>query len=361
MEARIRELQASTDRRSPQYARTLIDKAEQLRTFEALEGSNAFLLRAATGAVKIQPRPLRSAALGLILGAFLGLGLALLWEVLDTRVRSAEEIGDRLKLPLLARVPEPPRQLARQNRLVMVADPRSSQAEAFRMLRTNLEFVNLEREARTIMITSAVEREGKSTTIANLAVALAKGGRRVVLVDLDLRRPFLDVFFGLQGRPGLTDVALGRVSLEDAIAPISIAEGGRGGARNGHVSTMDGVLEVLPSGPIPPDPGDFMGTRRLQDILALLGERADLVLIDAPPLLHVGDALALSAHVDALLVVTRLSVVRTPMLAEVQRLLDSCAASKLGFVETGTEQGAAYGYGSYYHPTERQPESELVA
>src|SRR5205085_2685983 len=102
-----------------------------------------------------------------------------------TRVRSTEEIGERLHLPLLARLPEPPKSVRAENRLVMLNDPSSVQAEAFRMLRTNLEFVNLERGAQTVMVTSAVAGEGKSTTVANLGVALARAGRRVVLVDLD--------------------------------------------------------------------------------------------------------------------------------------------------------------------------------
>ena len=133
----------------------------------------------------------------------LGIGLAFLREALDTRVRSADEVGEKLGLPLLARVPEPPRKLRNSNRLVMQADPHGAQAEAFRTLRTNIEFVNLDVHARTIMITSAIQSEGKSTTAANLAIAFARMGKRVALVDLDLRRPFLDKFFDFGDRPGL--------------------------------------------------------------------------------------------------------------------------------------------------------------
>ena len=107
-------------------------------------------------------------------------------------MRSPEEIGDALGVPLLAHVPGPPRRLRGKDRLVMLAEPEAPEAEAVRMLRTNLDFVNLERRAKRIMVTSAVDGEGKSTTAANLAVTLARGGRRVVLVDLDLRRPSLD-------------------------------------------------------------------------------------------------------------------------------------------------------------------------
>ena len=223
------------------------------------------------------------------------------------------------------------------------------------MLRTNLDFVRLGKDARTIMVTSTIQEEGKSTTIANLAVALALAGQRVILVDLDLRRPYLDRFFGLGGRPGITQVALGQVPLSDALAPIALtgnesdAAVAQTASGNGH-APVQGLLEVLPSGPIPPDPGEFVGTKALADILAELRVRADIVLIDAPPVLPVGDAMALSNVVDGIIVVAQMNVVRRPMLNELARQLDAQPAAKLGFVVTnaGSEDGSGYGYRGYY-------------
>jgi non-specific protein-tyrosine kinase len=265
----------------------------------------------------------------------------------------------------------------------MLAEPNGVEAEAFRMLRTNLEFANLERDAHAIMVTSALEAEGKSTTVANLALALARTGKRVVLVDLDLRRPYLDRFFDLGERPGLTDVALGRVSLERALTPLAITEprgdeaepekehtedgheNGNGNGNGNRKSTprARGMLEVLPSGPIPPDTGEFVGSQKLAGILDKLRKRADVVLIDAPPLLHVGDAMTLSARVDALLVVCRLNVVRRPVLNELARVLEACPAPTLGYAAAGVEADEEYGstYGGYYYQRRsRQPQTESV-
>jgi succinoglycan biosynthesis transport protein ExoP len=350
LEARMAGIRARGGGDSSLYA-SLASKDELLKTMEALQTSNASVIKPATYAWKVAPTPYRNGLLGLALGIVLGLGLAFLREALDTRIRSADEIGERLGLPLLARLSAPPRRLRRVNRLVTMAEPNSSEAEAFRMLRTNLDFVRLDKQSQIIMVTSAVEAEGKSTTAANLAVALARGGKRVVLVDLDLRRPFLDQFFPPRTHPGLTHVALGYATLEEALIKVPVVEASpraRLAAGNGNGTTrVEGFLEVLTSGPIPPNVDDFVGTKAVTDILKSLRKRADIVLVDATPLLIVGDALSFAAAVDALLIVTRINVVRRPMLKELRRVLDTLPAEKLGFVLTGAEQEESYAYGGY--------------
>jgi Mrp family chromosome partitioning ATPase len=347
---------------------SLVEKATQLKTMAALKTANASVVRTAQEAVQTAPKTVRNLILGLLLGLVLGVALAFLWETLDTRVRTPDEIGARLGLPLLAQLPEPPKKLREASRLAMLVEPSGVQAEAFRMLRTNLQFALLTGEARTLMITSAVAEEGKSTTIANLAVALARSGKRVTLVELDLRRPLLHRFFDVEyGRPGITQVALREATLDEAIVPIPISgantgedrhlNGNGNGNGNGHGFA---VLRILTAGAIPPDPGEFISSKRLSEILAEVRRESDLVLIDAPPLLQVGDGLALSAQVDAALVVTRIDVLRRGMLAELARLLQAMPARKLGFVVTGLRhRDLAYGYGGYYReeatPAPRAP------
>lgn len=353
---RLVELEEEGGRRSELY-RELVGKEQELATLEALLTSSASIVSPAETAQQIQPRYTRNFVLGGMLGLMFGTLLALLWNAVDTRVRSAEEVAETLGLPLLARLPEPPKRLRSDRRLIMLGEPNGAGAEAFRMLRRNLEFVNLERGARTIMVTSSVQGEGKSTTIANLAVALARAGQRVVLVDLDLRRPIIDRFFRLEGRAGVTDVALGQARLDEALVSVAVAkadptphvpENGHGGAH---------ILKVLPAGTPPPNPGEFVESRALADILTQLRAQADLVLVDAPPLLQVGDAMGLSARVDALFLVARLKIVRRPMLRELRRVLETCPASKLGFCLAGAQLEEDVYQAGYYNYRKEEPKA----
>lgn len=318
-----------------------------------LRSNGPQIAQSATGAGQVSPRPARDATLGLALGLVLGVGLAFLAEALDKRVRSEREMENILRLPLLARLPTPPRRLRRASELPILAEPRSPSAEAVKKLRTNLEFLTLENEARVIMVTSALEQEGKSTTIASLAVALARSGRRVALVDLDLRKPDLHNFFRISQMPGVIDVISGRRELSDALKPVLLPASDRRPSRraasHAHArGEASSSLAVLPAGPLGPDPAFLVGTPRMTALIEQLKSDWDFVLVDAPPLPAVDDGLALSRSVDGVLVVTRSGLVPRRMLQELSRLLDSSPAEVLGFVLTGLSRSEAYGYGYGY-------------
>jgi succinoglycan biosynthesis transport protein ExoP len=349
LESQIVLLRESGDKTSAVYG-DLVTKAQQLRTMELLQERNSVVEPAEAGS-QIAPTPKRSAVLGLLVGLLLGTAIAFLWEALDKRVRSEGEIEQRLGMPILSFLPEPPRHLRGAGRLAMMDEPGEVHAEAVRRLRTNVEFANLDGEARTIMITSSVEREGKSTTIANLAVALARAGRSVVLVDLDLRKPTIAHFFGYRGTAGITDVVLGKAMLDDVIVNIPLLSDPSKGATGRETRTArgrsSGELTVLPAGPAPASPGEFVGTLALAGVLEQLRGRFDLVLIDAPPICVVGDAMTLSARVDALIVVARLGVLQKSKLEELRRELASSPVRKLGVVVTGAPLDGAYASGGY--------------
>jgi succinoglycan biosynthesis transport protein ExoP len=353
--ARIAEFESLPDRDSPLYESysTLISRREQLRTMDALRTASARVIRPAEFAAQVQPQPVRNGVFGLGLGLILGIGLAFLFHALDTRVRSADEVADRLGLNLLGRIPAPRGRGRKKQKLAMLADSHGPMAESFRLIRTNVEFVNLERGASMVMVSSAVQGEGKSTTAANLAVAFASAGKKVVLVDLDLRRPVLEDLFQLGSSPGVTDVVLGYSSLEEALQRIAVSDVAPDWAieSNGRSASTKGSLEVLGAGLPPPAPAEFLLTDALARLLQDLRDRADLVIIDAPPLLHVGDARALMPRVDAVLLVIRLNTIRRQTLTELRRVIDSSPAATLGFVVTGTGEGEQY-YGYYHY---RQP------
>ena len=191
------------------------------------------------------------------------------------------------------------------NELVTVTESRSPISEAYRTLRTNLDFAGLDRALKTLVITSAGMSEGKSTTLANLAIVSAQAGRRVILVDADLRRPSLHQIFGLANDAGLTTMMMDDAAL--ASPPLS--------------QTKVEGLSVLTSGPLPPNPAEVMGSRRMEEIIAALAERADQVLFDTPPVVAVTDAAVLATKVDGvLLVVSAGHTRRDHARAAIQRL-----------------------------------------
>jgi capsular exopolysaccharide synthesis family protein len=344
---RLAALAAAGQSGSPLYRR-LNGTSRDLEALQTLEasGASAVVVGKAGGASQVQPKTSRNVVLGILVGIALGVGLAFLREALDTRVRSADELRGRLGMPLLGHVPKPDRAAAEAETLVTLAEPAGASAEAFRILKTSLDISQLQHHVGSIVVTSTHEGEGKSTTVANLAVILARSGRHVILVDLDLRHPRIDSFFDLDGQPGLTSVAVGEAELADALCIVDV--------HPEPTVAAAGMLEVVRVGVTPPDPGEFLSSGFVTDALAALAARCDVLLIDTPPMLAVGDAMAIATRTDALILVAGLNQVRRASLAETRRMLEACPALKLGFIATGGNGSGGYGY--QYPSAERRQE-----
>ena len=344
IQASIKRLQQAA-RPNTSLIATLVAREQELATLATLQVGNSRVIATALSAGKIRPKPLENALVGVILGLIVGLGLALTRHAVDTRVRSSDEVTAALDLPLLGRVPAFSR-ASRVSDLVTVARPDSPAAEVFRILCTNLDFVDLDRAVQVMMVTSAMQGEGKTTVAGNLAVAEAQAGKTVALIDVDFRRPRIARFFGLDGSIGITSVAARHADLQEAVTRLVIGPAGVVKSDQAHEAGL-GVIEVIPAGPVPPAPAEFVRSKAVASIVGAMRQRADIVILDTPPLLPVSDARQLSTLADGVLIVARLDLLRRPMVADLGRALDVLTTRRLGVVVTGgreSTQGYTYGY-----------------
>jgi capsular exopolysaccharide synthesis family protein len=283
------------------------------------------------------PRTLRNAILALIAGLIIGVGVAFLVERLDDGINSREAAEAATRgLPIVGLIPLVDAWKSKgSHHLALVEDPTSSVSEAYRTLRTAIQFLGLDEPKRVIAVTSAVPDEGKTTVVANLALSFARAGQRVIVVSCDLRRPKLHDFFGDKDRSGLTTVLLGQCTLSEGV----------------HAVKDEPRLRVMPSGPVPPNPAEILSLDRVKEIVNLLADNSDLVLIDCPPVLPVTDALLLSRLADGVLVLAAAKSTSKRDLRRTIELLRQVHAPLLGVVlnRVPLDGGYAYGYGYGYY------------
>ncbi|MHC8503598.1 tyrosine-protein kinase domain-containing protein [Pseudonocardia artemisiae] len=273
--------------------------------------------------------------LGLLAGVAVGVGAALVRNALDTSIKSPEQLREVSGAPNLgivafdAGVPKRP--------LTVHEDPQSPRAEAFRQLRTNLQFVGIDEPPQAIVVTSAVAGEGKTTTLCNLAIALSSADRHVLLIEADLRRPKASDYLGLDRSVGLTNVLAGKAQLGQVLQPW-------GG----------GAFDVLASGPLPPNPSELLASQQMRDLLDALRRDYDSILIDAPPLLPVTDAVAVAPLTDGALVVCRFGATTTVQVTATRDALNAVSARLLGTVLTMVPSGGPRAYAQYndYYTTD---------
>lgn len=304
----IQDLQStSTDQSSPVKA-TVIRPAEVATTPTA-------------------PRPVRNIALGLLAGLLLGLALALLRDRLDTSVTTERDVKELTDATVIGAIPFDTE--APKHPLIVQSDPHGSRSEAFRTLRTNLQFVDIANRPKSLVITSSLPGEGKSTTAANLALTLGANGAKVCVIEGDLRRPQLLNYMGLEGGVGLTSVLIGDADLDDVLQPF--AQG----------------VTVLGAGPIPPNPSELLGSSSMKALLDELTQRFDTVLVDAPPLLPVTDAAVVSRLTDGAILVVGAGVIRRENVTRALESLETVDARLLGVVINRVPTKGAGSY-SYY-------------
>ncbi|WP_440100726.1 polysaccharide biosynthesis tyrosine autokinase [Streptosporangium sp. H16] len=297
--------------------------------------------RAETPEAPVSPRPVVNLVMALLIALVLAMAVIVVRDRLDTTVKSTEALQQASGSSTLGIIGY--ERDARRHPLIVRNQGRSSRSEAFRTLRTNLQFIGVDRQPKSLVVTSCLPSEGKSSVSANLAITLAQAGWRVVLVDGDLRRPTIPNYLGIEGTTGLTDVLIGRAQLKEVI----------------QVWGEPG-MSVLPSGQIPPNPSELLGSGGMREVLAQLAETYDMVIIDAPPLLPVTDAATLGALCDGVLLVTRHGKTRREHMTRATELLASVNARVVGTVlnffplKDNTYFGYGYGYG--YDAKESKPE-----
>lgn len=277
----------------------------------------------------------RNLAVGLLIGLLLGTGIAILRHLLDTKVRSEQDVRALTDRPILGVVAFD--QKLPRHPVILRDEPLAPPSEAVRRLRTNLQFIDVANRPKTIVISSSIPGEGKSTIAINLAVSLADTGARVILVDADLRRPSIAEYIGIEGSVGLTTVLIGRADVEDVVQPLGTT-----------------TLDLLPAGQIPPNPSELLGSPAMSGLLDRLTASYDMVLLDSPPLLPVTDAAVLSKLAGGALVVVGADRIHRPQLQETLGSLETAGAHVLGIVlnKIDRREAGTYSYESGYAPTD---------
>lgn len=281
----------------------------------------------------VSPRKFLNMAIGAVLGFMLGVFVTFLLEYLDKTFKKPEDIEKILHLPVLGTIPLI---LARGKETIVRNNPKSSISEAFRTMRTNIQFTNIDRDMKTIAITSSTTSEGKSTMVSNFAISLAQEDKKVLILDCDLRRPRVHKLFNISNDKGITSILMGASTLDDAVYNSTDIEG----------------LSIITAGPIPPNPSELLSSNRMKEFLESVKDKYDMIILDTPPVGLVTDAAILSASIDGTLLVVEVGETETGQAEYAKELLDKVNANILGVVlnKIPLKDGkyGGYGYMQYY-------------
>lgn len=316
----------------------LLDRAESLRVLARLQNGGVQQVKPAKPpTAPSSPRIIRNVVLGLLIGVLLGLGMALLLERLDRRIRDVDDLESSYRLPVLAAIP--------YNRAyALPPQPDATgvrhEKEVFSLLRAYLRYFNVDRELRILLVTSAAPGDGKSTIAHNLAEAAQESGTKTLLLEADMRRSSLALHYNLDPVPGLSDLLIGGATMGNVIRSVPIST-----RVNGARSQV--ALDVLVAGHPPPNPVELLESQAMTDVLAWAKEHYELVVVDTPPMVVVSDAIPLLRKVDGVVLVSQLSAQTRDTAALVRERLFGMSAPVLGIVANGvkTKRDGRYGYG----------------
>ena len=334
-----RQLQSMTPaQRDRPNGQALQNRANELSELAALQTGNAEVEQPATiPKSPSSPRTMRNGILGALLGLLVGIGLAFVAERADRRIGDSSELEDIYCLPVLGAVPTS-LDVARAE----IVPPAGVGAEAFGLLRARLRYFNVDRDLRSLLITSSVPEEGKTTIAMNLAIAQAAPGHaEVALVEADLRRPSLAARLGIERGPGLAQILSKNAPLDAATRHVAVPR-----TADEHGATAS--LTVITAGGVPPNPAELLESRAMVDLLSALHERFDLVIVDTPPISIVPDAIPLIRLVTGVLIVSRIGVTTRDAARQLRAQLSSLNAPTLGVISNG-EPANSFPYAHYRH------------
>jgi tyrosine-protein kinase Etk/Wzc len=312
-----------------------------------------------------QPNNQTNIIVAIMMGAFLGVVLAFARESFDTSIGTIEGVEEFLQVPVLGVIPRfnekeqleaaamelppntKPETISLFSKLVCLYDEKSVLSEGFRSLRTNIQFASTERQAKTFLFTSAGLGEGKTTTIVNLALTMAQDGKRVLLVDADLRRPFVHARLGLERSPGMSEVLIGGVPWREAVRTVTdLMIGLLGVDRIVNTPGID-LLNVMTSGHIPHNPAEHINSAKFLEVIKEMREEYDVVLFDTPPILPIADAVMMSAKVDGVVLVYQVGRIGRSALKRAKFLVEHAQGKVLGIVLTNVRAEITPEYGYY--------------